>query len=182
MMRSVALSVLLLMMTIAVEAQKAKEKFVCEPCGNECDLESFDSSGVCPVCQMRLVPASTVTFKSISYQEVCDRVKKNPDIILLDVRSPGEFNGSDTTRDTYGKLRNAINLDVRELSKRYAELEQYRNRDIIVYCSHSHRSPSASYFLSTHGFKKITNMSGGVSTLGAAEANQPDALFVPYKK
>jgi len=32
-----------------------------------------------------------------------------------------------------------------------------------VYCSHSHRSPRASYMLSQNGFKNVTNMLGGMS-------------------
>jgi rhodanese-related sulfurtransferase len=43
------------------------------------------------------------------------------------------------------------------------ELAKYKNKEIIVYCSHSHRSPGASYMLSQNGFKKVTNMQGGMS-------------------
>ncbi len=44
------------------------------------------------------------------------------------------------------------------------ELSKYKKSEVIVYCSHSHRSPRASYILGTHGFTNVKNMSGGVST------------------
>jgi rhodanese-related sulfurtransferase len=43
------------------------------------------------------------------------------------------------------------------------ELKSYKNKNIIVYCSHSHRSPRASYILNQNGFKNVTNMAGGMS-------------------
>ena len=59
--------------------------------------------------------------------------------------------------------KNAINIPVQELEKRMNELEKYKDKEIIVYCSHSHRSPRASYMLTQNGFKKVTNMLGGMS-------------------
>ncbi|MDX1936933.1 MAG: rhodanese-like domain-containing protein, partial [Flavihumibacter sp.] len=50
-----------------------------------------------------------------------------------------------------------------QLEQRVKELSKYKNYDIVVYCSHSHRSPRASYILNQHGFKKVTNMEGGMS-------------------
>ncbi|MBK9570546.1 MAG: rhodanese-like domain-containing protein [Chitinophagaceae bacterium] len=34
---------------------------------------------------------------------------------------------------------------------------------MVVYCSHSHRSPRASYMLTQNGFKHVTNMQQGMS-------------------
>ena len=43
------------------------------------------------------------------------------------------------------------------------ELEKYKDKEIVVYCSHSRRSPRASYILTRNGFKNVTNMLGGMS-------------------
>jgi rhodanese-related sulfurtransferase len=87
-----------------------------------------------------------------------------PKRLLLDVRTPGEFNATNTEVMSFGHFKNAINISVEELEGRLSELDKYKDREVLVYCSHSHRSPRASYLLSTRGFKNVKNMTGGVST------------------
>ncbi len=84
--------------------------------------------------------------------------------MLLDVRTKGEFEGT-AARTTYGHFKNAININVEELETHLAELEKYKDREVLVYCSQSIRSPRAAMMLTQHGFKTVKNMSGGVSTL-----------------
>ena len=90
---------------------------------------------------------------------MCSLNEKN--VVFLDVRTMAEFNG--TAPDKFGAIKNAINIPVQELESRMSELEKYKDKEIIVYCSHSHRSPRASYMLTQNGFKKVTNMLGGMS-------------------
>lgn len=103
-------------------------------------------------------------FKNLTAAEFCERINMNPSVLLLDVRSPGEFNDTDWG-NTYGHFRNAININIDELEKRLGELEKYKDREILVYCSHSVRSPRAAMILNEHGFKNVSNLAGGVSTL-----------------
>jgi len=44
-------------------------------------------------------------------------------------------------------------------------LAPYKEKEIIVYCSHSHRSPQACYILTQNGFSNVTNMNGGMSVM-----------------
>lgn len=159
-----------------------QKKFVCSPCGYDCDKEVYDRSGSCSHCGMELVEQSSVKFKNISFEEVCARLKANPKAVLLDVRSPAEFQGSSRDVPSFGHFKNAININVSELEARVKELEQYKDREVIVYCSHSHRSPRASYFLSTHGFGNVKNVSGGVSTLGSGAPACLDKIFVVHSR
>jgi rhodanese-related sulfurtransferase len=110
---------------------------------------------------MKLVPASTIHFKNISPASLCDIMLKKPETILMDVRTAAEFNG--TAEMNYGRLKGAINIPIQELESRMDELKKYKNKDIIVYCSHSHRSPQVSYILGQNGFTHVTNMQGGMS-------------------
>jgi rhodanese-related sulfurtransferase len=84
-------------------------------------------------------------------------------VVLLDVRTREEFEGS--ASPDFGTLENAINLPVQELEAKWSSLSALKNREIIVYCSHSHRSPLASYILTQHGFTNVTNMAGGMSVM-----------------
>jgi rhodanese-related sulfurtransferase len=138
---------------------KIKINYVCTPCGAECDTTSHAEPGTCDYCKMPLVDKSTIVHKNIQPDQLCALNEKN--VVFLDVRTPAEFNG--TANDKFGAIKNAINIPVQELDTRIRELEKYKDKEIIVYCSHSHRSPRASYILTQNGFKKVTNMLGGMS-------------------
>lgn len=158
-----------------------KKEYVCTPCGLDCDKEIHEKPGTCEHCSMPFVEKSTIKFSDLTFEELCARLKANPKAVLLDVRSPGEFNGTTIDVPSFGHFRNAININVVDLEKRVGELEKYKNQEILVYCSHSHRSPRASYFLSTHGFKDVKNMAGGVSTLNADQPKEClDRIFIKH--
>ena len=110
---------------------------------------------------MQLVEKSTVVFDNIAPADICNYIVANPGVVLLDVRTGDEFNGK--AKPDFGRLKNAINIPIQELDKRLSELEQYKGKQIIVYCSHSRRSPQASWMLTQNGFTKVTNMAGGMS-------------------
>lgn len=146
----------------AATAQQ-KEVYQCTPCGNDCDIKTFKREGNCPHCHMKLVKKSAVQYKSIQPSEVCPYLKQHPETVILDVRTKEEFEGS--AHPEHGTFRNAINIPIQELDSRLSELEKYKDREMIVYCSHSKRSPRASYLLVQNGFSKVTNMEGGMSVL-----------------
>ncbi len=123
------------------------------------------------MCGMALVDRASAIVTNITLDDLCARLTSNPKVVLLDVRSPGEFKGTSFGRSTYGHFKNAININVTELESRVGELSQYRSQEIIVYCSHSQRSPRAVHFLSTHGFSNVKNMVGGVSTFSDKKEN-----------
>jgi rhodanese-related sulfurtransferase/DNA-directed RNA polymerase subunit RPC12/RpoP len=142
---------------------KSAEQYVCPPCGNDCDKIVYDKPGTCPHCQMQLVKKSSITFGSIEPSQVRHYIRLHPDVVLLDVRTKEEFEGK--ADPNYGTLKNAINIPVQELQNRLSELSYLKKKKIIVYCSHSHRSATASYLLTQNGFPNVLNMSGGMSVV-----------------
>jgi len=70
---------------------------------------------------------------------------------LLDVRSPGEFDG--------GHIEGARNIPAHELDGRVAELEP-RDAPIVVYCQSGMRSAQAARTLARHGFSRVHNLGG----------------------
>jgi rhodanese-related sulfurtransferase/DNA-directed RNA polymerase subunit RPC12/RpoP len=145
------------------QTSKPAEQYQCLPCGQECDLQTYHSPGKCGHCDFQLVKKSTVTFKTVSPETICDYISNHPSAVLLDVRTREEFEGNH--EPDFGTLKNAINIPIGEINSRLPELQQYKNKEIIVFCSHSHRSPQVSYRLTQHGFKNVTNMDGGMSVL-----------------
>jgi len=92
----------------------------------------------------------------VSPKEAFKLITNDTNIVILDVRTIKEFN-SET-----GKLKGAILLPVNELDDRIKELDQFKERHIIVYCRTGHRSGIASKILSKHGFK-VFNIEGGIN-------------------
>jgi rhodanese-related sulfurtransferase len=140
-----------------------QEEYVCTPCGRDCDHAVFKGPGTCPDCGMALVKRSTVrAINTIQPEDVCKYVAAHPGVVLLDVRSKEEYEGK---ADNLGTLRNAINIPVNELPNKIHSIDSLKNKEIIVYCSHSHRSSTASYLLVQNGFNHVINMAGGMSVM-----------------
>ena len=165
------MKILLLLFTFCLTLQLygQDKEYVCQPCGSECDGKVYKGPGTCPVCKMGLIEKAAVKFISLSPKEFCARITANPQAIILDVRSEAEFNGTSSSAQTFGHFKNAININVNQLASRIGELSKYKDREILVYCSHSQRSPRACFFLDVQGFKNVKNMSGGVSVINSKE-------------
>ena len=106
-----------------------------------------------------------VKYKTVFMEDLCETLKNNPDYLLLDVRSRGEY--ADTSSASYlniGHLKNAINIDINELGPRLKEIRDAVNKPVFIYCSHSQRSRRASTLLADSGFAKVFNINGGLTT------------------
>jgi rhodanese-related sulfurtransferase len=139
------------------------ELYSCLPCGLDCDKQVYTNAGACASCKMKLVKESSITFTNIEPENICAYIQKHPKVILLDVRTKEEFEGK--AEPNFGSLKNAINIPIQILQSKLKTISHLKNKEIIVYCSHSHRSPQAAYLLTQNGFTNVKNMSGGMSLL-----------------
>ena len=81
---------------------------------------------------------------------------KGKNTLIIDVREPHEFNGN------LGHIENAKLIPIRLLPLKIADLEAYKDKDIIAVCHSGPRSYSACYMLKRHGFDKVYNLKGGM--------------------
>jgi rhodanese-related sulfurtransferase len=105
-------------------------------------------------------------YKTIFAKDLCRLAASNADLVLIDVRSPGEY--SDTSQYNYlniGHLKSAINIPIDTLQKNISLLDPYKNKTLVFYCSHSQRSRRISHLLSQKGFTNVYNLNGGMSHL-----------------
>jgi rhodanese-related sulfurtransferase len=105
-----------------------------------------------------------VLYKTVYLEDLCVALEQQPGCLLLDVRSKGEY--ADTSSNpllNIGYFENAINIDVRDLDKRWQELNGYKNKPVFVYCSHSQRSRRAAALLAEHGFSRVFNINEGLT-------------------
>jgi len=113
-------------------------------------------------------------YKAIYFKEACDLIAQHPDLVLLDVRSPGEY--ADTSQyigSRIGRLKGAINIPIDSVRDHYRDLLAYKNKTILVYCSHSFRSRRVSKFLADSGFAKVYSLNGGMTEVD----REPAAAF-----
>lgn len=127
-------------------------------------------------------------YKAIYFKEACQLLASNPNLLLLDVRSPGEY--ADTSKyltSDIGRLKGSVNISIDSIEKHFNELKAYKNKTILVYCSHSQRSRRVSKFLADSGFTSVYSLNGGMTEVDrAANAIFPckESLFttaMPYK-
>lgn len=117
-------------------------------------------------------------YKKIFAKNLCILAKKNPNLVIIDVRSPGEY--SDTSQYNslnMGHVKSAINIPIDSIQKNVKILNPYKNKTFVVYCSHSQRSRRVSKLLSDNGFTDFYNLNGGMTQL-----NQMTEQEFPCKK
>jgi rhodanese-related sulfurtransferase len=84
--------------------------------------------------------------------------EKNPDFVILDVRTPAEYSA--------GNLGNTINIDFYNRGFR-GELDRLdRNKTYLVYCRSGNRSGRTLGVMKELGFQNVFNLRGGVLEWG----------------
>ena len=105
-----------------------------------------------------------IAFKTVYINDLCDSLRKNPDRLILDVRTLGEFRDTSASASlNIGHLKGAVNIDVNEIRNRLSELLPYKDKPIFVICSHSQRSRVCSKLLSDSGFTHVINVNGAMT-------------------
>jgi UPF0176 protein len=88
-------------------------------------------------------------------------MKDRDDVVILDVRSNYEH--------SLGKFKNAITLNIdnfREFPEKIAELEQYKDKKILTYCTGGIKCEKASALLLHEGFPEVYQLHGGIIKYG----------------
>ena len=144
-----------------ISAQSESEKLAIEYiCPMYCTDLVSDKPGTCPDCMMDLEDKKTIEnptdYKLVTTQELHSMIESKEDILLLDVRSTEEFDGE------LKHLDNAMLIPIKELENRLSELSGYREKKIIVYCSHGIRSERGAKLLLKNGYDAYS-LTGGLT-------------------
>jgi rhodanese-related sulfurtransferase len=107
--------------------------------------------------------ANAADAKNISVDEAAKLVASNTNIVVLDVRTPREFQA--------GHIKGAtnINFNDKEFAKRVAALD--KNKTYIVHCAAGGRSAKACEQIKTMDFKNMLHMNQGFNAW--KEAGKP---------
>ena len=107
---------------------------------------------------------------TITAKRAAARLKKDPKIVVVDIRTPEEF--------AKGHIKGAVNINMnsKDFSEKLGKLE--RDKTYIMHCRSGGRSASSLPVWKRLGFKNVLHLSSG--TLGWVKAGQP--LVVATKK
>ncbi len=100
---------------------------------------------------------SSSKYQNIKATEFLKIAEETPDAVLIDVRTPAEFNG--------GKLPGAKNIDFfsKDFTNQIDKLD--KDKTYLLYCRSGNRSGQACNIMAGRGFTKLYNMSGGVMSM-----------------
>ena len=89
---------------------------------------------------------------------------KDPDLMVLDVRTPAEF--------AAGHVPGARNVSHDELPARLAELAPFKHKTVVLYCRSGRRTGIAAQTLGSAGFTKLLHLEGDFLAWEAAKQPQ----------
>ena len=93
----------------------------------------------------------------ITPEELHTELEEGEDLVLIDMRNDYEAK--------VGRFRGAVTLPVRnfrEIPGKMSDLEQYKHRNVVTYCTGGIRCEKASAFLKDHGFTNVRQLEGGI--------------------
>ena len=99
--------------------------------------------------------------------EFREMLKNEEDIVVLDVRSNYEHE--------LGRFKNAVTLDIenfRDFPEKLQELEAYKGKKIVTYCTGGIKCEKASAYLLEQGFENVHQLHGGIIKYGIEAAGE----------
>ena len=90
---------------------------------------------------------------NVSIDEAKELLEKEDDLFILDVRTKEEFEEA--------HIEGAVQIPVDELKARLAEIENYKDAPMLIYCRSGNRSSVAVEILLENNFTEIYHMNDG---------------------
>ena len=96
-----------------------------------------------------------IEWSEITVDELLERVNSDQPPLLIDVRSPEEFNSG------YGHIQDARSIPLLELESNFEDLESFKDREIVTMCPGGGLSLVAVEILIEADFKDVKSLKGG---------------------
>lgn len=102
---------------------------------------------------MTTVRGRLLGFKELKPAEVVQLMNRD-EPLLLDVREVGEYQG--------GHIQGAVHIPEAELEGRVSEVEDWREKPVLIICRSGQRSAKAASALKRQGFTQLYKLDGGM--------------------
>ncbi len=121
-------------------------------CNSFCPLSQGDFQG--QIVVLSKTETAIPDFETVDIFEA-KRIVDSRDALVIDIRTPQEFFS--------GHLPGAISIPITQLEYRLREIEQYKNRDVLVYCCNGRMVHTAASILRKNGFTSVKLLSASVA-------------------
>jgi len=95
----------------------------------------------------------------ITAQAVSERMADQPDMVIVDIRAPSEYQA--------GHITGSRNLPLNHLEERLEEIP--RDRPVVVHCAGGYRSSIGASLLQKNGYENVLDMVGGFGAWKASK-------------
>ena len=92
-------------------------------------------------------------FSNLDVKSFAEKIMKDKEVIILDVRTPAEFAES--------AIKGAINIDVNASNFKEKVSTLDKEKSYLIYCRSGMRSVKACNLMAENGFNKMFNLLGG---------------------
>ena len=96
-----------------------------------------------------------IGYTNITPARLNAMLEEDETLMVIDVRTRPEYEENHIVG-----VKKLIPLD--KLKKRIGELEEFKDKPVVLYCRSGRRSSKAAKILVENGFKKIYNLTGGI--------------------
>jgi rhodanese-related sulfurtransferase len=121
---------------------------------------------ICAVCLMLTGCGDETAFKHLTHDEARKMIASNPDVIILDVRTPQEFEKK--------HVFNAVLLPIEDLREGDFSKLPDKNATILVYCWTGRRAQDSAQILIDNGYKNVYEFGGIVDWVGSVAGTNLD--------
>ncbi len=122
----------------------------CPVCGDQPSItELIDYQGFCGITAENGSEIAELSAAAVHSMQV-----RGDDFLLLDVREPDEFKRA--------RIEGSTLIPLGELEDRLAEIQEWKDRAVVVHCHHGGRSAKACKVLDHAGFIRVSNLTGGI--------------------
>ena len=92
------------------------------------------------------------SFEQCNAPDLAERLKRQPGLVLIDVREPWEYE--------LARIEGTRLIPLGELTRRWEELDP--EAETVLICHHGYRSMQAAMFLASRDFERLVNLRGGI--------------------
>lgn len=95
-------------------------------------------------------------YRKLSPPVAYEMMRDSPGVLVLDLRSPQQFNGQT------GHIRQAKNIPLARLPYRLLEIITFREDTVLIYCEVDECAEKATGVLAASGFENVVLIDGGI--------------------
>jgi rhodanese-related sulfurtransferase len=109
---------------------------------------------------LKVVEQARPRIREISLPEARERLERNPQALLVDVREDGEWSA--------GHAAQAVHLGKGVLERDIEKMIPDPGRELILYCGGGYRSALAAEMAQRMGYSHVASLAGGYKAMVAA--------------